>query len=202
VRAIERSHAEGLVIAGGVLIDAGMSKSFFRSLRASVVLAAACAALAACASSTGSAAGSPLASVAPSGAAAPSGGGPARVSAPLEFRLVAVASDDASPVFPTADGSSVRLEREVVLDGSGIAEAKVQGAEVALTMTDAASRAFADFTGAHVGRAVAIVVDGVVDSAPVVKSKIEGGHATLSMKSPEAAERIARELAAHAPSGK
>ena len=51
---------------------------------------------------------------------------------------------------------------------------------VALDLTDRGGRIFAKITGENVGKRLAIVLDGVVRSAPVIREKIGGGHAQIS----------------------
>ena len=50
-----------------------------------------------------------------------------------------------------------------------------------LTLTDPAAEAFESVTAAHVHRALAIVVDGEVVSAPIVQSAIPGGHLQITL---------------------
>jgi preprotein translocase subunit SecD len=50
-----------------------------------------------------------------------------------------------------------------------------------LTFSPAAAQRFEDLTGANVNRRMAIVIDDVVSSAPVIRSKIAGGAATITM---------------------
>lgn len=62
----------------------------------------------------------------------------------------------------------------------------------------AASQRFEEYTAAHVNQRLAIVVDDVVQSAPVIRSKIGGGRASITMSQcePGAQEREAKRLAA------
>jgi preprotein translocase subunit SecD len=52
---------------------------------------------------------------------------------------------------------------------------------VALTFSPAGADRFEEVTGANVQRRFAIILDDVIDSAPVIKTKIGGGHATITM---------------------
>ncbi len=52
---------------------------------------------------------------------------------------------------------------------------------VGLTFSPAGAERFEEVTGANVGRRFAIILDDVVDSAPVIKTKIGGGRATITM---------------------
>ncbi len=51
---------------------------------------------------------------------------------------------------------------------------------VTLELTDRGARLFAKITEENVGKRLAIVLDGVVRSAPVIREKIGGGHAQIS----------------------
>ena len=53
--------------------------------------------------------------------------------------------------------------------------------EVALTFDAAGAKAFEALTARSVGRKLAIVLEGVVSSAPVIESRISGGHARITM---------------------
>ena len=70
------------------------------------------------------------------------------------------------------------------------------GWNVALTFTDAGGKAFEHITGANIKRRFAIILDGRCESAPVIQSKIGGGHAqiTLGSSDPEAQLRDAKKL--------
>ncbi len=52
---------------------------------------------------------------------------------------------------------------------------------VALTFSPAGADRFEEITGANVQRRFAIILDDVVNSAPVIRSKIAGGHASITM---------------------
>ncbi len=55
------------------------------------------------------------------------------------------------------------------------------GVRVDLTMTREARTKWAQITGAHVGRRIAIVLDGVVQSAPVVRERIPNGRSVITL---------------------
>jgi preprotein translocase subunit SecD len=52
---------------------------------------------------------------------------------------------------------------------------------VSLAFSPAGADRFEEVTGANVNRRFAIILDDIVDSAPVIKQKIAGGHAQISM---------------------
>lgn len=70
------------------------------------------------------------------------------------------------------------------------------GWHVALTFTEQGGRIFERITSDNVKRRFAIILDGKIESAPVIQSKIAGGHAqiTLGSNDPEAQLRDARKL--------
>jgi preprotein translocase subunit SecD len=70
------------------------------------------------------------------------------------------------------------------------------GWHVALTFTDQGGRIFERITGANVKRRFAIILDGRTESAPVIQSRIPGGHAqiTLGSSDPEVQLKDARKL--------
>jgi preprotein translocase subunit SecD len=52
---------------------------------------------------------------------------------------------------------------------------------VALTFTEAGGDRFEEVTGANVKRRFAIILDGKVESAPVIQTRIAGGHASITL---------------------
>lgn len=67
---------------------------------------------------------------------------------------------------------------------------------VALTFTEAGGDRFEEITGANVKRRFAIILDNKVESAPVIQTKIAGGHAqiTLGASDPQTQLEEARQL--------
>ena len=57
------------------------------------------------------------------------------------------------------------------------------GWHVSLTFTDAGGRIFERITGANIKRRFAIILDGRISSAPVIQSRIAGGHGQITMGS-------------------
>jgi preprotein translocase subunit SecD len=70
------------------------------------------------------------------------------------------------------------------------------GWHVALTFTDQGGRIFGQITSANVRRRFAIILDGRIESAPVILGPIPGGHASITLGSgdPEVQLRDARKL--------
>lgn len=107
--------------------------------------------------------------------------------AKLEFRLVPRGRDGDAGVITLKDqaGAPVEVEDPALMTGDAVDDARVdfdpQGqVEVALRMTSAGASDFARITSENVGRQLAIVLDGVVYSAPVIRSAIAGGQASIT----------------------
>lgn len=108
--------------------------------------------------------------------------------------------------FETVRDATVRtyyLHARVEIGGDAIAEVSVQRNdqsgqhEVMVVFDSAGARRFADLTARSVGRKLAIVLDGRIESAPVITGAITGGKAVITMGTAVAgdAEEEARELA-------
>lgn len=78
------------------------------------------------------------------------------------------------------------LKKEVLLTGDLLSEAKVaidnrfNEPYVSLTFNSEGAKTFEDITGRYVQKRLAIVLDGNVYSAPVIREKIAGGNAQIS----------------------
>jgi preprotein translocase subunit SecD len=89
--------------------------------------------------------------------------------------------------FARAGGeSSLRVLKKPVLDGSDIARAVAQkdpgtGSNgVLVTLTEKGKERFASVTEGSIGKRLAIVVDGKIVAAPVIRTKIPGGSLVVS----------------------
>ena len=98
---------------------------------------------------------------------------------------------------------TVTLESEVRLtnqDVSGASPVVNQGRwSVSTTLNPAGARVFEQFTGASVGRFLAIVLDDDVTSVPRIQEAIPGGRVQIEMgteSSPRDVSRLARSLSA------
>jgi preprotein translocase subunit SecD len=107
--------------------------------------------------------------------------------------LRVVVADNGTP-FPARDGAALRLGPSLLTAPFAIADVHATGAEVQLTLAPATARSFAALTAAHRGDKLAIVVDGVVQSAPVVRDAITGGKVSITLRSPDDAAALARSL--------
>lgn len=116
-------------------------------------------------------------------------------TAMLKFQLVA---EEVSPeeavnlseyevLYEVREGEAIPyvLERQVLLTGDMLKDATVgfdqTGVPVVnISFNSEGSRVFAQVTGANVGRRLAIVLDEVIYSAPVIREPIRGGRAQIS----------------------
>ena len=91
------------------------------------------------------------------------------------------------------------LFRRAEVTGDYITDASVQQEQntgfgsyyVALTFSPVGADRFEEVTGANVQRRFAILLDDVVDSAPVIKSKIGGGRASITMGAGDPEQQLA-----------
>ncbi|MRR11688.1 protein translocase subunit SecD, partial [bacterium] len=67
-----------------------------------------------------------------------------------------------------------------VVTGATIGTDNLGKIEVQVTMNDAGSKIWGDYTSTHIQQQVAIVLDGVVQSAPVVQNAILGGSTAIT----------------------
>ena len=79
----------------------------------------------------------------------------------------------------TANGRAP-LEGDVITDAKDQFNSVTGAPEVGMTMNTEGSRRWAALTKANTGKAIAIVLDGVVYSAPRVNGEIDGGQSSIS----------------------
>ncbi|RYE82711.1 MAG: protein translocase subunit SecD, partial [Hyphomicrobiales bacterium] len=111
-------------------------------------------------------------------------------TAQMSFHMLADEGNQNAPgvtMLPDQDGSrSYPIEDRVALSGERLTDARPgfnqQSNEpiVSFTFDSAGARQFADITRANVGRPFAIVLDGKVLSAPVIREPITGGQGQIS----------------------
>ena len=121
-------------------------------------------------------------------------------TAHLSFHLVRDDVDPKKPVLPSGvealpllergasgeevSGQLIAVEKDAMLSGEDVADAQPtfeQGqAAVSLTFNSRGADIFERVTGENVGRRMAIVLDGKVYSAPVIRQRIGGGRASIS----------------------
>ena len=121
-------------------------------------------------------------------------------TAHLSFHLVRDDVDPQKPVLPSGvealpllergatgeetTGQLIAVEKDAMLSGEDVADAQPtfeQGqAAVSLTFNSRGADIFERVTGENVNRRMAIVLDGKVYSAPVIRQRIGGGRASIS----------------------
>lgn len=105
--------------------------------------------------------------------------------AKLEFRLIPVGEGRSSgTTIKDRSGAQIVVEDDVLMTGDAVADARVgfhEGqAEVSLALTSEGGQLFRRITAENVGRQLAIVLDNVEYSHPVIREAISGGHASIS----------------------
>jgi preprotein translocase subunit SecD len=107
--------------------------------------------------------------------------------AKLEFRLVPEGDSSSAATITLRDqqGQPVVVEDPALMTGDAVDDARVDfdqngKVEVGLRMTAGGGEDFARITSENIGRQLAIVLDGVVYSAPVIRSAIANGQASIS----------------------
>lgn len=104
--------------------------------------------------------------------------------AKLEFRLVATPESESKVSVKEKNGSSLAVEDRALMTGDSVDDARVDfadsGVEVSLKFTSEGARTFRAITSENVGRQLAIILDGVVYSAPQIREAIGGGMASIS----------------------
>jgi SecD/SecF fusion protein len=89
------------------------------------------------------------------------------------------------------------LEGEAVVDARSDFDPTTGQPQVSMRMNPTGARVWANLTGANKGRAIAIVLDNIVYSAPNVNDRIEGGNSSISGSfTPEEATDLANILKA------
>lgn len=95
-------------------------------------------------------------------------------------------ADGKTVQLPTAGAQPVQLEKKVILTGADLADAQAgfdQNSSqpiVSFQFKGKGAKAFEEFTGAHVGQYLTIVLDNEVISSPVIRDRISGGRGQIS----------------------
>jgi hypothetical protein len=103
--------------------------------------------------------------------------------------------------LPISHGGYVWVKPGTILSGDMIAEAKVetntysQQPVVAIHLTDDGRAVFAAATRLHVGERLAVVIDGVVVTAPYIREPIEGGQVEIDGAfTPDSASALVKKI--------
>ncbi len=107
--------------------------------------------------------------------------------AKLEFRLVPTSASSAigTTTLRNKTGETIVVEDQALMSGDAVSDARVNidqkgEVQVSLKLTPAGGQAFARITSENVGRQLAIILNGVVTSAPVIREPITDGSASIS----------------------
>jgi len=109
----------------------------------------------------------------------------------LTFQLVDESHSDAMPAAgeerkPMPNGGFVWLKPAILMSGTMVADARLSSDKftndpvIEFRLTDEGSLRFGAVTAANVGRRFAIVLDGAVLTAPVIRSPIRGGEGIIN----------------------
>jgi preprotein translocase subunit SecD len=117
-------------------------------------------------------------------------------TAQLEFRMLAddpnapgvrrMSGTEVDPVTHSAREVPYTVEPTILMTGEIISDARHRPGEygeapyVAITLTSPGGTLFERITGENVGRRMAIILDGKVQSAPVIQDRIGGGRAVIT----------------------
>lgn len=108
--------------------------------------------------------------------------------AKLEFRLVdagAKGMNAETRQLRSKEGGNVTVEDEILMTGDTISNARIEfdphtaQVQVLVEFNSVGAQLFDRITTENVGRQLAIVLDGVVQSAPRIEERIGGGHAQI-----------------------
>lgn len=99
------------------------------------------------------------------------------------------------------EAEKLHIQKGALLDSSAIEDANAMndpyaGHLIHVNFTDDGTKRFAEATRAHVGKRLAILIDGKILSAPTVREPITNGSAQISGFGKEEAEKIAALLKA------
>ncbi len=100
-------------------------------------------------------------------------------------------------ILKDEQGRKYILKEIPVLDGSMLTDARVAFSQsnqpvINFTLNSAGARIFGDYSGKNVGKRMAVVLDNVVYSAPVIRERIGGGSGQISGNfTPQEAHNVA-----------
>ncbi|MFH1352040.1 MAG: protein translocase subunit SecD [bacterium] len=108
----------------------------------------------------------------------------------LEFKLVSESNDfenvpEGFQTLPQKDGGQVIVQSTAEISGSALKNARVEiGGQynmpyISLEFTRDGAKKFAKITGENINRSLAIVLDNVVQSRPVIRTRIPDGKAVI-----------------------
>jgi len=102
----------------------------------------------------------------------------------LDFRLLPTSPQSHTITLLDRFGGPVEVEDEVLMSGDAVDTARVEiidgQVQVSLTLTSEGGSIFRRITTENRGRNLAIILDGVLYSSPVIRETITGGRASIS----------------------
>jgi preprotein translocase subunit SecD len=110
----------------------------------------------------------------------------------IGFEVVRQVVDEATLKEEEVGWRTFLLRAQTEITGDQVRDAAAQpdqsgrslgGWYVALTFTDRGGDVFEEITGENVKKRFAIILDGKIESAPVIQDRIAGGHASITMGS-------------------
>ena len=124
-------------------------------------------------------------------------------SRPLPFQVQLVldeAGENTEPMTNNAGGETLYVQKKPLLDHTAISSASVEknalgSPVISVQFSDVGTELFAQITKENLNKRLAIVLNGQLYSAPVIKSEISGGKAQISGSfTEEEASELAKSL--------
>lgn len=100
--------------------------------------------------------------------------------ASIEDTVAIAALSTAADEVKLTEGTYTPIMTGEVVTGATIDTDNMGKLQVNVSMNEAGTKTWGDYTSSHVGKQVAIVLDGVVQSAPVVQGAILGGQTSIT----------------------
>ncbi len=103
----------------------------------------------------------------------------------VESMSEAEAQEYGDVILKDQNGKKYILKQVPILDGSMLTDARVAFSQsnqpvINFTLNSAGAKIFGDFSGKNVGKRLAVVLDNVIYSAPVIRERIGGGSGQIS----------------------
>lgn len=98
----------------------------------------------------------------------------------LEFKLIEGTTGEGNPIYQPTELTGRYLKNAELQFGNGQGSSLANQPVVVLTFTDEGGKLFEKITSEHVGKQLAIFLDGEVISSPVIQEAIPGGTATIT----------------------
>lgn len=119
----------------------------------------------------------------------------------LQMRFVSEEKQPEYNAVPDKQGLSVFVENEILVTSRDLESAQPEfdnlgRPSVRIVFTKSGAERFSEVTSKNIGRKIAVIVDGVCITAPIIQSGISGGEVILTGDfSVEEADALARKIA-------